>query len=241
MKTTEFKELKPKIVLGVAAHPDDLEFGAGGTIAKWAGQGAKVYYLVLTDGSKGSSDKNISPKELAKIRRQEQHDAAKVLSVKEVFFCNYEDCKLDCSQDVKRDIARQIRIVKPDVVITMDPTMIYAPDSGFINHPDHRAAGQATLDAVYPLARDHLSFPELINEGLEPHSTPTILLVNLERQNWFEDISSTIDKKMKALASHASQMQNIDGVQFMLKNSAKDMGKKSGNSFAEGCMRIDVR
>src|SRR3990167_3444387 len=149
MKTTEFKELKPKIVLGVAAHPDDLEFGAGGTIAKWAGQGAKVYYLVLTDGSKGSSDKNISPKELAKIRRQEQHDAAKVLSVKEVFFCNYEDCKLDCSQDVKRDIARQIRIVKPDVVITMDPTMIYAPDSGFINHPDHRAAGQATLDAVY--------------------------------------------------------------------------------------------
>ncbi len=241
MPSNAFKPLKPKAVLGVAAHPDDLDFGAAGTLAKWASHGTEVYYLILTDGSKGSVDRKLSPKKLVGIRQKEQQVAAKVLGAKEVFFCKWEDCCLECRDDVKLEITRTIRKVKPDVVVTIDPTMVYAAEMGFINHPDHRAAGQATLDAVFPLARDHLSFPELLKEGLEPHATPTILLVNLEKQNWFEDISGNIDKKIEALAAHQSQLPEMERTQKMLRNLAADMGKKCGCDYAEGFMRVDIR
>ena len=119
--------------------------------------------------------------------------------------------------------------------------MIYVAELGFVNHPDHRAAGQATLDAAFPLARDHLSFPELLEESLEPHATPTILLVNLEKQNWFEDITETMDKKMEALAAHASQLPEMEQTQKMIRDLAVDMGKKCKHDYAEGFMRIDIR
>lgn len=241
MEPVKLKPLSPKVVLGVAAHADDLDFGMAGTAAKWAKQGTQVYYLILTDGSKGSEDRSISSDDLIKIRRKEQKSAAKILGVKEVFFCNHEDGSLDCCKDVKRDVARVIRRVKPDVVVTMDPTMIYVPEYGFINHPDHRAAGQATLDAVFPLARDHLSFPEHLQEGLEPHITPTVLLINFEKQNWFEDITDTVDTKMDALAVHESQMSDISSTQKMMRNVAKEQGKQCGYDYAEGFMRIEVR
>src|SRR3989344_3187826 len=177
----ENNSLKPKKVLGVAAHPDDLDFGMSGTIAKWTARGAEAYYLILTDGSKGSADKNMSPEDLVKMRQDEQREAAKILGVDEVFFLNYEDGCLVCDKQLKRDIARVIRKVKPEVIMTFDPTLVYSAKRGIINHPDHRAAGQATLDACFPLARDHLSFPELLAEGLEPHATPTILLMNFDK------------------------------------------------------------
>lgn len=230
----------PKVVLGVAAHPDDLDFGAAGTVAKWASLGAEAYYLILTDGSKGSANRHLSSSDLIKMRRKEQANAAKVLGVKKVFFCDYEDGHLRCDMSVKRDIARIIRKVKPDVVITMDPTMVYSLKQNFINHPDHRAAGQATLDAVFPLARDHLTFPELLAEGLEPHNTPTLLLINFDQSNFFVDITDSLEKKMKALAAHTSQMDDVIQVQSYMKNTAKELGKQVDCEYAEGFLRLEV-
>lgn len=240
MELFKVGELKPKIVLGVAAHPDDLDFGASGTIAKWIEKGVTVYYLILTNGSKGSADKHISASDLINTRKKEQKAACDTLGVKDVFFLNYEDGELMCDLDVKKDIARYIRQVRPNIVITMDPTMIYVADRGFINHPDHRAAGQATLDAVYPLARDHLAFPELLADGLEPHNVETLLLINLEKHNHAEDITATIEKKMQALAAHTSQITDLDATQKMMKTVAAEAGKENGVEYAETFMRIDV-
>jgi len=238
---TVYTELKPKVVLGVAAHPDDLEYGASATMAKFAKQGAQVYYLILTDGSKGTEDRSLTPDKLVELRRSEQRAAGKILGLKDMFFLDYPDGGLECNQNVRRDIVRAIRKVKPDVVVTMDPTMIYVAESGFINHPDHRAAGQATLDAVFPLARDHLSFPELLAEGLEPHKTATVLLVNFANHNTAIDVTATFDTKLQALAAHASQISDIEQARAMVTAWASAAGANSGCKYAEAFMRIDIR
>jgi LmbE family N-acetylglucosaminyl deacetylase len=231
----------PKVVLGVAAHPDDLDFGSAGTVAAWVAAGAEVYYLVLTNGNKGSADLTADPKVLCEIRRNEQREAARLLGVKDVFFCDYEDGCLCVDMNVKRDIARVIRKVKPEAVITMDPSMLYDVNRGFINHPDHRAAGQSALDAVYPLARDHLSLPELYNdEGLKPHNVATVYLTSFANQNCFIDITDTFDKKIEALAAHASQIPGVDQVRELMSNFASSTGEKCGVKYAEGFLRIDV-
>lgn len=244
-KITQTTNFIPKIALGVAAHPDDLDFSAAGSVATWTAAGATVYYLVLTNGNKGSADLAADPKGLVEIRRREQREAARILGVKEVFFCDYEDGGLTVSMEVKRDIARIIRQVRPDTVFTMDPTMVYAPEKGFINHPDHRAAGQATLDAVYPLARDHLSFPELyIDEKLEPHKVSTVLLTNFsmdcDQHTCVIDITDTIDIKLQALAAHPSQIGDMDGTLQRIRNMAAERGTDCGAKYAEGFVRINV-
>lgn len=233
-------DLKPKVALAIAAHPDDLEFGVAGTIANWIQQGTEVYYLLATDGSKGSSDPKASRAELIKTRRAEQEEAAKILGVKKVFFLDYEDGTLEVTQDLKRDIVRVIRQVKPDVVLTMDPTFVYSSEYSFVNHSDHRAAGQAAMDAVYPFARDALSFPELLAEGFKPHKAKHLLLVNFEHHNYYVDISDTCDLKMKALAAHKSQVPDFKATEKMLRDHAKANGRKCGCQLAEGFMRIDL-
>jgi LmbE family N-acetylglucosaminyl deacetylase len=198
-------DLVPKIVLGISAHPDDLDYGAGGTIAKFISQGAKVYYLILTDGSKGISDSAANAEEVANRRVAEQQEASTQLGLSGVIFAGFEDAKLANTEVVKREIIRRIREYRPDTVITHDPTFIYSAELGFINHPDHRAAGQAALDAVYPLARDAMSYPELLKEGLEPHEVSTILLMRPDTKNFISDISDFIEQKRLALAAHTSQ------------------------------------
>ncbi len=231
----------PRIVLGVAAHPDDLDFSSAGTVATWAAAGAEVYYLVLTNGNKGSADRTADPAALTELRRQEQRDAAAILGVKDVFFCDYEDGALEVTMDVKRDIARIIRQVRPEVVITFDPCMLYNADMGFINHPDHRAAGQATLDAVYPLARDHLSFPELYrDEGLEPHNVSAVLLANFTNQNYHVNITECFDTKIAAIMAHTSQVADPEAMKNMMRTMASRIGASAGVSLAEGFMRIDI-
>lgn len=237
----ENNELHPHIVLGVAAHPDDLDFGMSGTAATWASAGAEVYYMILTNGNKGSSDLLVMPDELTEIRRAEQRSAAQVLGVKDVFFCDYEDGLLEVSSAVKRDITRVIRRLRPDVVLTMDPSVLYVAERGFINHPDHRAAGQATLDAVFPLARDHLSFPELLaKEHLAPHKVATVLLLNFKKHNYTVDISGVIEQKMQALAAHASQMPDLQATQKRMRAMAAQAGSHAGVPYAETFMRIDI-
>jgi LmbE family N-acetylglucosaminyl deacetylase len=236
-----FSVLKPKIVLGVAAHPDDLDFGASGTMANFAKNGAQVYYLILTDGSQGTEDKNITPQELSKIRHKEQEEALKILGGQSVTFLDYPDGGLEVTLGLKKEIVREIRRIKPDVVVTMDPSMLYSAQRGFINHPDHRAAGQATLDAVFPLARDHLAFPELFKAGYLPHKTKTVLLTNFEKSNYYVDTTDTFELKVQALKAHKSQIKDIDEVRAWTKLMAQTIGSQAGYNLAEGFIRIDLR
>ena len=241
MKPNDFKPLKPKVVLGIAAHPDDLDFGAAGTMAAFAAQGADVHYLILTDGSKGSDKPNITSAQLIKLREQEQQDAVKVIGGKSVQFLGHPDGELEVTMELKKEIIKVIRTIKPDVVITMDPSMLYSAKRGFINHPDHRAAGQAVLDAVFPLARDHLTFPELFADGYKPHKTPTILLINFDDSNFIVDITKTFDTKLAALKAHTSQVADVAEVEPWLRQMAGQTGAKASYKLGEAFIRIDVR
>jgi LmbE family N-acetylglucosaminyl deacetylase len=241
MPKTAFTPLSPKVILGVAAHPDDLEFGVAGTVAAYVAQGAKAYYFILTDASKGTADRNLTGQKLTEIRRAEQREAAKILGVSDVFFGNYEDGALEVTQDLKRSIVRVIRQVKPDVVLTMDPTFVYSVERGFVNHTDHRVAGLATLDAVYPLARDHLTFPELLtDEGLEPHKVKTVLLTHFDQHNFYVDITATMETKLNALAAHASQIPDMAAAGDMLRGQAAQLGARIGAKYAEAFVRLDL-
>jgi len=239
---TEFTPIEPKIVLAVGAHADDIDFGAAGTVAKWAGDGAEVHYLVITDGCKGSADTTMTSEKLRDTREQEQRDAVAALGAREAHFLRYEDGMLEVTMALKKDIVRLIRQLRPDTVIVMDPTMVYIPELSFINHPDHRATGQATLDAVFPLARDHLSFPELYrDEQLEPHKVAHLLLINLERQNYYVDITDTLDLKLEGLRRHTSQIADFESVKTMIRNRAESLGAHTGSKYAEGFIRVDTQ
>jgi LmbE family N-acetylglucosaminyl deacetylase len=234
-----FSELKPKIVLGVVAHPDDLDVGAGGTIARFAKDGAEIHYLILTDGSKGSDDPAMSSAQLIEIRHAEQEAALKVLGGTSVSFLDHSDGELEMTMDLKKEIVKAIRTVRPDVVITLDPTMVYSAKNGIINHPDHRAAGQATLDAVFPLARDRLTFPDLHATGFEPHKTPTVLLINFDGGNYTVDITDTFDTKLAAMKAHTSQFGDLEGATW-IHDFAKAQGEPAGHAAGETFVRIDI-
>lgn len=233
-------DLKPKVVLGIVAHPDDLDFSSSGSFAKWGADGAETHYLIVTNGSKGSDDPAMTSDQLIKIRRDEQRAAAKILGVKSVTFFDYEDGELEVTKELKKDIAREIRRVKPDTVVTLDPTFVYAPGTGIINHSDHRAAGQAAIDAVYPLARDRLTYPELIEEGFEPHKVKHLLLTSFTGGNFFVDISDSFDKKVAALKEHKSQISDFSGVENRMRHFAHESGKKFGCELAESFNRVDM-
>ncbi len=228
----------PKVVLGVAAHPDDLDFGASGTFAKWAKEGTACYYLICTDGSKGSDDPEMTEAKLIKIRRQEQKDAARILGLKDVFFLKHPDTQLMADYSLKEEITYYIRKLKPEVVITMDPTFVYSSKFGFINHTDHRAAGQATLDAVFPLARDRLTFPNHLAQGLTPHKTKFLYLVSFENPTEVVDISEVIKTKLTALRAHKSQIKkaSLAGI----KKRLKQLGKEYGFDYGEGFVKITL-
>jgi len=241
-----------KIILAVGAHPDDMEFGASGTIAKWVGEGTTAYYLICTDGSRGSSDPKMTHKRLAGIRKREQDDACKVLGVKKTFFLNHTDTQLVADLTLKEEIVRVIREIRPNIVITMDPTFYFTTNligwnSGFVNHTDHRAAALATMDACFPLARDRLTFPAHEKEGLKPHRVEELLLTSVDRvkrgfekKNFIVDITKTFDKKLKALSLHKSQFDNFKEVKERVTKRAKYWGKEKGYEFGENFIRIKL-
>ncbi len=224
-------------VLGIAAHPDDLDFGASGTFAKWAKEGASCYYLICTNGCKGSDDPKMTEAKLVKLREAEQRKAAKVLGLEGVFFLGHNDTELVADIKLKKEIVRYIRRLKPDIVVTMDPTLVYSR-RGFINHTDHRAAGMAAMDAVYPMARDRLTFRELEKEGLEPHKVKTLYLVNFDNSTEVVDISSTMGVKEAALECHESQIDkdSIKRVRKMGSMSAKGTKYR----YAERFVKLDL-
>lgn len=197
---------EPKKFLVILAHPDDPEFFCGGSLARWAGEGHHIDYFLLTCGDKGRNDENkdIHKDDLSKIRDKEQRAAATVLGVKSVIFLDREDGLLIADLELRREMVRIIRQLKPDILITCDPQNLFA--SYGLNHPDHRAVGQAVLDAVFPAAGNDLFFPELLEEGFQPHM-PSEIWVSLTRQpNVTLDITDTWPLKIKALKEHKSQI-----------------------------------
>ena len=195
---------QPRRALAISAHPDDTEFGCAGTAALWTREGWEFYYLILTNGAKGSDDPNMTPQKLAPIRKEEQRAAAKVVGVKDVFFLDHEDGELTYTRELLGEVVRHIRMLKPYAVFTSDPESIIVRDS-FINHSDHRCAGLVAIDAVYPAARDRWNFHEQIEEGLEPHKVSELYVWSFDKANFNVDITDVMELKLQALSQHRSQ------------------------------------
>ena len=229
-----------KIVLNIGAHPDDNDFGAGGTVAKAARQGAQVHYLIATTGQRGSSDETMTAERLSEIRKKEQEEAARSLGVRDVRFLDYVDGELVPDIKLKEQVVIAIRRIRPDIVFTMDPSFFYYKNYGFVNHSDHRAIGEATLDACYPLARDLLSFPAHIQAGLKPHKVKELLLHSFvpENANFYVDVTETFDLKIKALSLHRSQVTDLEAVRNRMAERARAVGKLAGCKYAEGFVRL---
>jgi LmbE family N-acetylglucosaminyl deacetylase len=214
----------PKRVLVIQAHPDDVEFGSSGTIARWASEGAEIHYCSITSGDKGSADPEMTGVALAATREREQRAACDILGVKSVIFLGYLDATLVPDLNLRRELTRVIRRVKPDVLMCMDPTMRYT-GKGYINHPDHVAAGEASLAAVFPSARDRMTFPELLDEGLEPHKVAEVYLFAGEHGDIWVDISGHMETKLAALKAHASQVAHWDPTE-MIQTWARETTKR---------------
>jgi LmbE family N-acetylglucosaminyl deacetylase len=215
----------------IVAHPDDIEFGIAGSIARWTLEGEDVSYVMVTDGASGSNDPTVQRAALVETRRQEQMAAAALVGVEDVHFLGYPDGTLQHTLELRRDLTRLIRKLKPDRVITMDPTLIFFDAGGYINHPDHRAAAEAAIYATFPSAETRPIFPELLSEGLEPHKVSELWLMFSEKPNTHIDITATIDRKIESLACHVSQIGGQD-LSFVRKWDA-DAGKQAGYEYAE--------
>jgi len=227
---------EPAQVMVVTAHPDDAEYGVAGTVARWVREGKSVIYVVCTSGDKGTSDPNMKPDELARIREEEQLAVAKLLGVREVIFLRHPDQSLEDTPEFRKEIVRLIRMYKPETVVTSDPYRRY------IWHRDHRIAGQVTLDAIFPYARDHLAYPELLEEGFQPHKVKEVLLWATEDPNYRSDITDTFDIKIAALRCHKSQM-GFDlpaEIEKWLRERAKTMAEGEDFELAEAFHRVEI-
>jgi LmbE family N-acetylglucosaminyl deacetylase len=225
-------------VMVVTAHPDDPEFGAGGTIAKLVTEGREVTYVIVTNGNKGSSDVSVTPADLARIREEEQQNAARVLGVARVEFLGYEDGEMEDTRALRLDITRQIRRWRPDLIITQHPSRTFTNFFGW--HRDHRITASVVLDSVYPLARDYLSFPELLPDH-EPHKVREVYLIQWEQPQLVVDITDTMDQKLQAVACHASQVSDVQLVEARVRARASALGKMNGYAYAEGFDHVVLR
>lgn len=224
--------------LVVISHPDDAEFGAAATIAQLARGGVRVDYVVTTDGGKGTEDPAVTPDQLSATRVAEQRAAADVLGVREIVHLGYPDGYLTPSIDLRRDITRQIRRFRPDLLITQNPQrrLDFNP---FIGHPDHLATGEATLASVYPAARDRLNFPELAaEEGLEPWKVRQVLLMGVEEPNLFVDVGDTIETGLRAIACHVSQVADREDLEETVRERARIAGEPHGIGLAQAFLSI---
>lgn len=209
-------------VMGIFAHPDDPEFFCGATIARWAAHGADVTFVLATSGDKGSDDPEMTHERLATIREEEERNAAQVLGVKDVVFLRNPDGELQPTLELRRDLTRLIRLKKPDVVVTNDPTVFWYGTS-YINHPDHRAIGEVTLAAVFPTARDRLNFIELErDERLETHKVRYVYLTGSNDPTTSVDVTDHIETKILALREHKSQINDMDAMAARIRERALD-------------------
>ena len=216
----------------VVAHPDDAEWGCAGTVAKWCAEGWEVVYVLCTDGSKGSEDPEMTSGRLVEIRKQEQLNAGKVLGLKDIVFLGYEDSMLEPTLELRRDIAREIRRHRPDVLICMNPVRS-VDGEGYLGHPDHFASGEAALSAVFPSSRDRLTFTELLREGLEPHKVKEVwMMFHGDTADKFVDVSAYMDTAVDALKQHQTQVSEEDA-EVGMRQWRNSTGQKVGFEFAE--------
>ncbi|MGH3342663.1 MAG: PIG-L deacetylase family protein [Carbonactinosporaceae bacterium] len=203
-------------VLVVGAHPDDVDFGAAGTVARWTDAGVEVAYLILTDGDSGGFDPDVPRSEIPGIRQAEQRAAAKCVGVDNVRFLSYPDGRLESTLALRRDITREIRVVRPQRMVIHSPERNWEAVYAF--HPDHLEAGEAALRAVYPDARNPFAYPELLrDEGLEAWTVPEVWLMGGPRSDHHVEVTETFDRKTAALLAHTSQTGHMDGLEDMLR------------------------
>ena len=220
----------------VVAHADDAEWGCAGTVAQWCNNGWEVVYVLCTDGSKGTDDAKLTSEELVSIRKKEQLDAGQVLGLHNVVFLNYEDSMLEPTLNLRRDIVRQIRFYKPDILICLSP-LRRLDGSSYFGHPDHLASGEAALSAVFPSSRDRLTYPELLEEGLEPHKVSEVWIMGHDDDDKFVDVTDYIDVAVSALKSHSSQTTGEDVGQQLIDWRSRT-GEKVGFAYAESFKRF---
>jgi LmbE family N-acetylglucosaminyl deacetylase len=228
----------PERAMFIYAHPDDIEFGVAGTAAKWIKAGSEITYVLLTDGNVGSHQDGISPAELAQIRREEQTAAADVVGAKCVFL-GHDDGLLQPTLEIRKELVRLIRRYRPVAVVCGDPTL-YFPSDSYINHPDHRAAAQVALDAVFPASEMSMLYPDLADEGLSGHKVNFVYVNWGQDNNVYIDISDSIDLKIEALRQHKSQLGEWDP-EDRIREWNSDIGKKVGFEYAEAFRRITLK
>ena len=228
--------------LHIAAHPDDLDFGAAGTTAALTAAGHHVEYCIVTDGEAGGDDRSMPRSAMAEIRRREQSDAAAVVGVTELHFLGYPDGRVEANLELREALARVIRQVRPDRVITQSPERNL--DRIYSSHPDHIATGEAAMAAVYPDSRNPFAFPALLeDEGLEPHTVSELWLMSHHTPNHYWDITDTIDRKIQALLCHESQIADPDRIAKLLREWADTNADLAGfppGRLAEGFYRIET-
>lgn len=220
----------------IVAHHDDIEFGVAGSVARWVDEGAQVTYVIITDGGAGSNEPGTIRSELSERRRLEQLAAARAVGVQDVRFLGYPDGVLQPTLELRRDLARILREIKPYRVICQDPTTVFYGD-GYINHPDHRAAGEAAIYAVFPSSETRPIFPELLDEGYEPHKVSEVFMTLTLHPSHYVDISTTFERKLDALSAHASQIgagaDAENGALKWIRERNAEGGKEAGVAYAE--------
>jgi LmbE family N-acetylglucosaminyl deacetylase len=230
----------PQTILCILAHPDDPEFFMGATIARWTSQGHTVHYCLLTRGDKGVRDNTADPLALAKEREVEQRKAGDVLGVKDIQFLDYQDGYLVPDLAVRKVVTRVIRQYRPDIVVSSDPTQIFGDNN--INHPDHRAAGQIVIDAVFPAAGNPLYFPELLQEeGLAPHSVKEVWLSVTPQPNTILDVTPFWEKKIEALHNHVTQIGDMNGLDERMRSRRTAESTPETPRYEERFRRVKFR
>jgi LmbE family N-acetylglucosaminyl deacetylase len=221
----------PESALAIFAHPDDIEFGCAGTLARWAKAGTRIGYLLLTSGDVGIADPGMTRQRATEIREVESRQAADIAGAHEVIFLRQPDGLLEATLKLRKKVVREIRRFRPEVVVTGDPTVVWAGDD-YINHPDHRAAALVALDATFPAAGQPNLFEELAEEGLQAYKVRKVYATAWGEGNLFVNIAETIDIKVAALRAHKSQMKDWDP-EPMIKQWAADAAKGKEMAYAE--------
>lgn len=242
------QEEQQKVAMVVVAHPDDAEFDSAGTAALWAREGWDVYFVICTDASGGGPDNATDVSQdarrwVSQTRMEEQRAAARILGIKDVIFLGYPDGCLQPDLDLRRAIVRQLRTYRPSRVICQSPERTWTPELIIPRyHPDHLAAGEATLSAIYPASQNPWDFPELLDEGLRPHKVSEVYITGAPVQNHSIDISSTIDLKLAALRAHVSQVgESFTELEKFLRGLDAQTGQKYGYAYAEEYHRVENR
>jgi LmbE family N-acetylglucosaminyl deacetylase len=214
-------------VLVIAAHPDDVDFGTAGTVAQWTDAGISVSYCIVTNGDAGGSDPSVSRADMARLRQAEQTAAAKQVGVTDLLFLGYPDGRVEATLELRKDLARVIRMLRPDRVVGQSPERNYARIG--VSHPDHRAVGSATLDAVYPDSRNQFAFPELLaQEKLEPWTVREVWIAGTPAATHFVDITDTFPRKVAALRSHVSQVPDPAELEDRLRGFSSQAAERGG-------------